>query len=141
MKKYQDLEKQLPLPSAEQQQEQSAPNQPLLQTVKICKGKDSENKEITYYADVETCKHLFEIVRNFFSFNLASKIYSYFGQLLEKIGNFSNSESIYKTQTTKLNNSSDLERKQISNSLIVMNQQYERRINVMQTYFIASTYK
>jgi hypothetical protein len=56
-------------------------------------------------------------------------------QLLEKISHFSHNELINKTQITKLSNSLSLERKQNCQSLIVMNQQCERRINVIQAYF------
>jgi hypothetical protein len=56
-------------------------------------------------------------------------------QLLEKIVKFSNNKLINKTQITKLSNSLSLERKQNSQSLIVMNQHCERRINVIQAYF------
>jgi hypothetical protein len=62
-------------------------------------------------------------------------------QFLEKISIFSHQHSILLTQVTQLKSSLDLERKQISQSLIVMNQQYERRINVMQTYFVSITYE
>jgi hypothetical protein len=61
-------------------------------------------------------------------------------QFLEKISHFSHQHNNLSTQVKQLKNTLDLERKQISQSLIVMNQQYERRINVMQSYFISTTY-
>jgi hypothetical protein len=66
----------------------------------------------------------------------ASKIHNYFNQLLEKITNLSHSENIYKNQVGNLNTSLTLERKQNAQSLVVMNQQCERRLNVMKTYLI-----
>ncbi|MDR3179013.1 MAG: hypothetical protein LBT82_03055, partial [Oscillospiraceae bacterium] len=63
-----------------------------------------------------------------------------FKSLLEKISNFSHQYNVLSTQVKQLKSALDLEKKQISQSLITMNQQYERRINVMQTYFINTTY-
>jgi regulator of PEP synthase PpsR (kinase-PPPase family) len=61
-------------------------------------------------------------------------------KIFEKISNFSHQHNILSTQVTQLKSTLELERKQIAQSLIVMNQQYERRINVIQTYFISTIY-
>jgi hypothetical protein len=55
-------------------------------------------------------------------------------KLLEKISHFSHNENTNKTYITQLSNSLNFERKQNAQSLIVMNQQCERRINVIQAY-------
>ncbi|MDR3179014.1 MAG: hypothetical protein LBT82_03060 [Oscillospiraceae bacterium] len=173
--------------------------------IEICKEQDSQGKEITYYANTEMCKYLFEIVFNFFNLSpeensteineieknkkiinnkavdtaikelsrvykkkseevfhnldnhikLSTNINSIieilntynikhiiekYPLLLKKISKFAQRQNELNHQINQLKNTLELERKQISNSLIVMNQQYERRINVMQTYFIRTTY-
>jgi hypothetical protein len=83
---------------------------------------------------------IYIVIENIIKFNFHSHLFvkemiCTVPQLVEKISYFSQNEHINKTQITKLLNCCNLERKQNAQSLIVMNQQYERRINVMKAYF------
>jgi hypothetical protein len=59
-------------------------------------------------------------------------------QLLEKISHVLQTEYPTKQLNEKLSNNLNLKRKQNSQSLVVMNQQYGRRLDVMKNYFFAT---